>query len=96
MGPPAVWRSGATAAVLFLGLLAGGAMPASARFEGDVLGAVAAFGTAAEGEAGAAAAHHDDRVAARQQERAAARQQERLEEHAQEKPIAEKTPERAP
>jgi hypothetical protein len=91
-----VWRSGATAAVLFLGLLAGGAMPASARFEGDVLGAVAAFGTAAEGEAGAAAAHHDDRVAARQQQRAAARQQERLEEHAQEKPIAEKTPERAP
>ena len=71
-------------------------MPASARFEGDVLGAVAAFGTAAEGEAGAAAAHHDDRVAARQQQRVAARQQERLEEHAQEKPIAEKTPERAP
>ncbi len=91
-----MWRSGATAAVLFLGLLAGGAMPASARFEGDVLGAVAAFGTAAEGEAGAAAAHHDDRVAARQQQRVAARQQERLEEHAQEKPIAEKTPERAP
>ena len=87
-GSLAVWRSGATAAVLFLGVLAGGVMPASARLEGDVLGAIATFGAAAEGEAGASAAHHDERVAARQRER--------VEEHAHENLIAEKTPERAP
>ena len=91
-----MWRSGATAAVLFLGVLAGGVMPASARFEGDVLGAIAAFGAAAEGEASASVAHHDERVAARARERVAARQRERVEEHAHENLIAEKTPERAP
>jgi len=95
-GSLAVWRSGATAAVLFLGVLAGGVMPASARLEGDVLGAIATFGAAAEGEAGASAAHHDERVAARARERVAARQRERVEEHAHENLIAEKTPERAP
>ena len=95
-GSLAVWRSGATAAVLFLGVLAGGVMPASARLEGDVLGAIATFGAAAEGEAGASAAHRDERVAARARERVAARQRERVEEHAHENLIAEKTPERAP
>ena len=68
-------------------------MPASARFQGDVHGAIAAFGTAAEGKADTSAAHHDDHVSARQQERVAARQLERVEERARERQIAEKTPE---
>ena len=92
-GSLAVWRSGATAAVMFLCVCAGGAMPASARFQGDVHGAIAAFGTAAEGKADTSAAHHDDHVSARQQERVAARQLERVEERARERQIAEKTPE---